>query len=123
MNVLVVDDNAPIALLIAATLRGIATRIEVAVTFAAAKEWLQRDRFDLVLLDIGLPDSFPESTLDRLDELKSSSTKVVIVTGMWPPNTKLTPETIAVDGVLFKGDALFREKLQALVSGRPVSVP
>lgn len=119
MNVLVVDDSAPMALLIAATLRGLAERIEVASTFAAAKEWLQKLPFGLVLLDLGLPDSFPEQTVERVSEMRETGAKVVILTGRWPIFSRITPETTGADAVLFKGDDQFREKLQAMVAAAP----
>lgn len=121
MNVLVVDDNPPMALLIAATLRGLAERIEVATTFYAAKEWLQKAAFQLVLLDLGLPDSFPEQTIERVSEMRVGKAKVVLITGSWPPNARQTPETTGADAVIFKGDGQFREKLQALVSGQSIA--
>lgn len=120
MNVLVVDDNAPMALLIAATLRGLAERIEVATTFAAAKEWLQKLPFGLVLLDLGLPDSFAEQTVERVSEMRVGSAQVVLITGQWPNFSRHTPETTGADAVLFKGDDQFREKLQALVEAAPI---
>lgn len=116
MNVLVVDDDPTMALLIAATLRALAKRIEVTSTFAEAKLWLKRVGFDVVLLDIGLPDSFAEDTITRVSEMKETGSKVVIVCGAWPPSPKVSPEQSGADAVIYKGDANMLEKLQSLVS-------
>lgn len=120
MNVLVVDDDPTMALLIAATLRALAKRIEVTSTFAEAKLWLKRCGFDVVLLDIGLPDSFAEDTVTRVSEMKETGAKVVIITAAWPPWTTVTPESSGADDVIYKGDADMLEKLKGLVgSSRP----
>lgn len=116
MNVLIVDDDARIALLIAATLRALAKRIEVAHTFSEAQEWIKRATFELVLLDIGLPDSIPEDTLSHVAEMKQTGSKVVIITGAWPPRALVTPETSGADDVIYKGDMNMLERLKEIVS-------
>ena len=123
MNVLVVDDDKSMALLIAATLRALAKRIEVASTFAEAKEWLKKFVFQIVLLDIGLPDSLAEDTISRVSEMRVGNNKVVIITGAWPPRAMLRPEETGADAVIYKGDMDMLDKLKALVSKPAGAMP
>jgi DNA-binding response OmpR family regulator len=116
MNVLIVDDEPSMALLMGATLRSLAGRIEVAKTFAEAKDWLKRSAFDLVLLDIGLPDSKASETVAEVKELREGGAKVVIVTGCWPPKPALTPEESGADDVIYKGNLDMIDRLKACVA-------
>ncbi len=124
MNVLIVEDDAPMALLIGATLRSLASKIEVAPTFRAAKEWLEKLKFNLVLVDLALPDSDAVETLSRISELKSPGTKVVILTGAWPPSFRLMPHETGADALIYKGDVDMNDRLrQCLASSAPVVSP
>lgn len=78
-RVLVVEDNAELAVIVKFKLRSLYDT-ECVYTGEAAIRKLERDRFDIVLLDIGLPD---RSGLDLLSEIKRRwpSTQVIIMTG------------------------------------------
>lgn len=115
MNVLIVDDDLPTAYLVAATLRTLAERIEITDSFKGAKDWVGREKFDLVLLDLGLPDSMAQQTIDRVHELKESGAKVVILTGAWPTTSRPQPERAEADGILYKGDLKLSDKLKAWI--------
>ncbi len=116
MNVLVVDDDKAMALLIAATLRALAARIEVATTYGEAREWIKKVVFNIILLDIGLPDSLPEDTLSHVAEMKQGGAKVAIITGAWPPRAIVSPETSGADAVIYKGDTYMLDKLKEMVT-------
>lgn len=74
MTVLLVEDNAFFAQVVEQALHGV--RVTVVGTLAAAREVLVDHRFDLVFLDLGLPDSQGVATLRALDWVKVP--KVVI---------------------------------------------
>ena len=114
MNILIVDDDAAVALLIGAVLRKIVGRLETVTTFRQAKELVHSVHFDLVLLDIGLPDSPADKTILRVEELRYGGARVVILTGAWPPQAQIKPSETGADGVLYKGDVELNEKLMAL---------
>lgn len=123
MNVLIVDDDEAMGLLLGATLRALAKRIEIAASFREGKEWLKKVPFNLVLLDIGLPDSPAWATVTRVSEMRETGAKVVIVTGFWPPNSIVTPETSGADDVIYKGDLGMLNKLKELASKSSTAVP
>lgn len=118
MNVLIVDDDPSMGLLIGATLRALASRIEVAANFKEAKEWVRRVTFDIILLDIGLPDSFAEETVTKVKEMREGGSKVIIITGQWPPKPAITPEESGADEVIYKGDADMLERLKLCVAAK-----
>ncbi len=113
MNVLIVEDDPATGELIAATLRGFAHRIEVAQTFRQAKELILKVVFNLVLLDLRLTDSTPETSLERIPELRQIGTKVVVLTGV--ETEALSGLSLsAADGVFYKGQPDLKQKLREL---------
>lgn len=114
MNVLIVDDHPHWAYIAAAILRPVTSKIQFAVTWAEAMGKIdKKNGFDVVMLDLGLPDSMPEETLERINIIKKSGRKVVLMTGAWPPGTGITPENCNADGVIYKGDVDMAKKLVA----------
>ncbi|MBI3066354.1 MAG: response regulator [Deltaproteobacteria bacterium] len=80
MRVLLVEDNDDDALLIREMLSETALEIERADTLATALERLSQGRFDAVLLDLSLPDSFGLDTINRvLSQLPG--VPIVVLTG------------------------------------------
>jgi two-component system KDP operon response regulator KdpE len=116
MNVLIVDDDAAMGLLIAASLRALAGNIQIATNFADAKDWIAKAVFNLVLLDLGLPDSPAHITITRVKDMRAGGAKVAIISGAWPPGVEIQPATSGADAVIYKGDMDMLEKLKALVA-------
>lgn len=75
--VLVVEDAEPVRALIVRTLANDGCRIVEAASVAEARAQLAKDAPDVVVLDLGLPDS---SGLDLLRKLVSMSVPVVVLT-------------------------------------------
>ena len=74
-RVLHVEDDPDIATVVASMLEGVA-EIELATGLAEAGRWLDRERFDLVILDLRLPDG---SGLDLLPRLTAFSPAIPVV--------------------------------------------
>lgn len=114
VNVLIVDDHPQWAYIAAAILRTVTSKIQFAETWAEALTKIEKPNgFDVVMLDLGLPDSPAQNTLERINIIKKSGRKVVLTTGAWPPDTAITPENCDADGVIYKGDVDMAEKLVA----------
>ncbi len=116
MHILIVDDDPAVGELIAAVLRKLCAKIDTVTTFTEAKEYVRQKLVDLILLDIGLPDSKPEKTITRVAEMREGGAKVVIITGAWPPSAMMTPAETGADAVIYKGDADMIPKLEALTA-------
>jgi two-component system, NtrC family, response regulator len=80
MHVLVVDDELPIRRLIEKELATERRRITVAESVKAATALLKRDTFDVVLLDMRLPDGDGLSLLAQLQEI-APEVQAIIITG------------------------------------------
>jgi excisionase family DNA binding protein len=90
MDVLIVDDDASIRKLLSIWIGQEGHRIRMAGTGARAIELLQAGRFDVVLLDLHLPDMTGAEVLARVRDDRRPP--VVLITG--------APESKAMDAVL-----------------------
>lgn len=79
LSVLVVDDDPAVSELLTRYLGGRGVHVRVAASFAAMRRALARPEFDVVLLDLGLPDA---DGLTALREIRAAwSGPVLIVSG------------------------------------------
>lgn len=76
MRVLIVEDDTGIATGLAATLRGSGYAVDVTATLALASAALHVEPFDLVLLDLSLPDG---DGLDWLRQVRSSGSVMPVL--------------------------------------------
>jgi DNA-binding response OmpR family regulator len=76
MRVLIVEDDTGIATGLAATLRGSGYAVDVTATLALASAALRVEPFDLVLLDLSLPDG---DGLDWLRQVRSSGSVMPVL--------------------------------------------
>lgn len=116
MNVLIVDDDLPWSNIAAAMLRPVATKIIMAETFRAAKERIDRPNgFDVVLLDLTLPDSLAWETIEHIPEINKTGRKVVVVTGQ-PVDDRLRDAVKKYGALdcLYKGSMGLAEELKAV---------
>jgi PAS domain S-box-containing protein len=83
IRILLVEDNPGDALLIRKMIAANAAMyvLDHVTTLAACCELLRSDRHDVILLDLGLPDSSGIATLERLIE-SFDSTAIIILTGL-----------------------------------------
>lgn len=108
MNILIVEDDAPMALIIAALLRPIAKKIETATTLRDAFTFLvPRHGFEAVLLDLNLPDSLPCDTLEAIRKIKETGTKVIVMTGAAVADLQAVAEARGADACFYKGNSEF----------------
>ena len=83
VSVLIVDDEADGRVLMARILEGHGARAECAKSAAEALEYLQRDRFDILLSDIGMPDVDGYELIRRvraIDDSRSGPIPAIAVT-------------------------------------------
>lgn len=93
-RILLVEDDRLVRMNLVLVLERDGYRLDTAGCAAEAYERLGRDHYDLVLADIGLPDSDGFEVL-RAVKRADPSTKVVLVTGS---PTTLTPEQAIGEG-------------------------
>ncbi len=84
VKVLVVEDNAPDFILLKTALQGIHSHgfdVTHAETLKQAKKLLHDKHFDLVFVDLNLPDGFGISTVDEVHKASPRS-HIIVVTGI-----------------------------------------
>lgn len=116
MNVLIIDDDAPWAELASVMLKKVADRIRIAGTWDEAMNTIVKPNgFDVVLVDLNLPDSPADKTLVQIDLIRASGRKVVLMTGA--PVSEFMREAGKFHGaldVLYKGQLDFPDRIQAV---------
>jgi len=83
-RILHVEDDVDLGRVLAVSLQGRA-EVELAMSLSRAEQLLRQRRFDLILLDIDLPDGSGLDLLDRLESLTGSAMPVVILCAESPP--------------------------------------
>lgn len=115
MNVLIVDDSAPWAELCAVLLRKVANKVRIAPTYADALTTLDKPNgYDVVMLDLDLPDSPPAFTIGRIDSIRGSGRKVVVMTGQDVTDSmREEMKSHGALGCIYKGATNLADQLRA----------
>ncbi|MBY0503606.1 MAG: response regulator [Bryobacteraceae bacterium] len=96
VSVLLIEDDAAWALLVEEMLAGSANVVDAhAHTLSEGLSWLSRDRFDVALLDLNLPDSAGRDTLARF-RAESANVPVIVFSGEHAGDSAL--QALSVDG-------------------------
>lgn len=106
-GILVVDDDQHVAKIIARILNRHGLRVRFAYSGGDCMRELGRQRPDLVLLDLGLPDGDGMATLEQLREV--CSVPVIVVTGRHDRSTRINGLDAGADDFIakpFDGDEL-----------------
>lgn len=85
-NILIVEDSPSQARIYQAQLQTAGHNIKIAETGSAAEKLVNKEEFDCILLDLGLPDMNGNELLDRWQKEKKS-TSVVVITANGSINT------------------------------------
>lgn len=87
-KVLLIEDNEVMRLLAKTTLKDVS--LSMAGSLKEAQSLIQANGFDLILLDIGLPDGDGLSFLSQMNEAPYAQTPVIIITGKNDISSKVT---------------------------------
>lgn len=100
-NVLVVEDNAEMRILVEAALDEY--HLAFSSTLKEAKEHLRGRKFDLILLDLGLPDGDGLKFLAELsDQSRSKDTPVIVLSGRSETVNKVTAFSVGAEDFVSK---------------------
>ena len=109
IHILLVEDNTAFVKLFQYLIESSDYRVQLEYvrTMEAALSALDQDRFDLIVLDIFLPDSKGAETLTRIRE-KRPDTPVIILTASDDPQLKKTALNLGIKDYLPKGQLVAR---------------
>jgi CheY-like chemotaxis protein len=118
VQILVVEDNEFVANALAAVLRPIARKIELAHSLDEARQKILRNGFTTVTLDLDLPDSVPEKTMEAIPELKRhrSVNCVIVISGSISEEEIAKAKQHGADGFLLKTDPKLIDKLRRMAA-------
>jgi DNA-binding NarL/FixJ family response regulator len=131
-NILIVDDDAAMeAEGVAAVAIFPDATVRTARSVGEAERWIKRVRFDLAIVDIGLPDGSGLSVIRILTQPMSNadgtdhSTVCLARTVFDDDETLFSALSAGAQGYLLKGEALsvFQTRVRAAVAGEPVVSP
>ena len=109
IDVLLVDDDAAdcrlVKLVLSDSVQGVQFRVETAPSLAAATECLGQGRYDVILLDLGLPDSHGISTVQQMQRA-NSNTPIVVLTGLTDEEMGLKAIKSGAQDFVIKGESL-----------------
>jgi two-component system OmpR family response regulator len=117
MNILLVEDDAGVCSSIIKILKDVPTSLVRVPTWNGMETTLQLQRFDLILLDLGLPDSGTEETLSKIKDLKMRypATSVCVITGQ-PSQNAETAKEAGADTFLHKTEVFEPHRLISVIS-------
>ena len=98
-NILIVDDEAAIADLIQLTLAQAGCKSETAMSGSEAADKLEKERYDLVLLDVMLPEI---SGFELMEYLAPTGTPVIFLTAMTDESSIITGFHLGADDYITK---------------------
>jgi signal transduction histidine kinase len=108
-NVLLVDDDAGdrqlVKLALARSSEHVKFTVAVAETLSEAVDRLSRERYDIVLLDLALPDSSGMNTVEKAREA-SPGISIVVLTGLADEDKALEAIKLGAEDYLVKGKPL-----------------
>ena len=108
-RILIVEDSPEMAKILERYLRPVAREIIIADSMEHAFSVINAaDPFDLVTLDLNLPDSRTEETRERIREIKRTNPDalVVVVTGVVRPEEQAKILEAGADGYVYKVDIM-----------------
>lgn len=112
MKLLIVEDDDGVFVAIRATLRGMDVEIHRVPTWSAMLEELGTTTYNVIILDLGLPDSDTLTTLASIRNLKMNypATAICVITGQ--PNQNMeTAKAAGADDFIHKSDVLMPRTL------------
>lgn len=114
-TLLVIEDDPQYAEILCAMLKMRHWQPSIASTMESAFKQLALKPFDATILDLMLPDSDTQGSLDKIPELKAAGAgRVVIITGSEVrPDMQLLAKISGADGILSKNELRVEGSLSA----------
>jgi two-component system response regulator HydG len=117
MNLLIVEDDEGVARVLRTVLQSLNADITRVSTMRDARQELYAKQYDVILLDLGLPDSTTDETLSLIKPLKAThNVAVCVITGQMGQSEQ-TAKIAGADGFIHKVEMLTPHRLIQIISG------
>jgi len=100
-NILVVDDDKSLANTFKLVLQSVGFNVDTAITGLQALYKINRKQYDLVILDINLPDMLGDEVAEKIRE-NSDDVKIIMITGYSSFKDEVKEEELGIKEVLMK---------------------
>jgi CheY-like chemotaxis protein len=100
-NILVVDDDKNLANTFKLVLQSVGFNVDTAITGLQALYKANRKEYDLVILDINLPDMLGDEVAEKLHDA-DSDLKIIMITGYSSFKDEMTNERLGINEVVMK---------------------
>jgi CheY-like chemotaxis protein len=100
-NILVVDDDKNLANTFKLVLQSVGFNVDTAITGLQALYKINRKRYDLVILDINLPDMLGDEVAEKIRE-NSDDVNIIMITGYSSFKDEVKEEELGIKEVLMK---------------------
>ena len=100
-NILVVDDDKSLANTFKLVLQSVGFNVDTAITGLQALYKINRKQYDLVILDINLPDMLGDEVAEKIRE-NSDDVKIIMITGYSSFKDEVKGEELGIKEVLMK---------------------
>jgi CheY-like chemotaxis protein len=100
-NILVVDDDKNLANTFKLVLQSVGFNVDTAITGLQALYKINRKQYDLVILDINLPDMLGDEVAEKIRE-NSDDVKIIMITGYSSFKDDVKEEELGIKEVLMK---------------------
>lgn len=107
MKLLIVEDDPALSNVLLRLFEPIADMCKTVSSFTDGLNAMISDRFDIVTLDLNLPDTRDRHTLERIKELKAVHPQAIVIvyTGITSPGLEKEALDAGADGFITKADA------------------
>jgi CheY-like chemotaxis protein len=100
-NILVVDDDKNLANTFKLVLQSVGFNVDTAVTGLQALYKANQKEYDLVILDINLPDMLGDEVAEKLHD-EDKDLKIIMITGYSSFKDEMTNESIGINEIIMK---------------------
>jgi DNA-binding response OmpR family regulator len=101
-NILVVDDNELLLAVVEDALRSAGYTVATASTYAQLTEQLERDTFDLILMDVHMPELYGDDVAQILRDTRGVKARVYLFSGAEEAELAERAATAGLDGHISK---------------------
>ena len=114
--ILLIDDSTVVHSVVEATLRAHGHMVESALDLKAGVKALRESSFDLILMDLNMPEVRGEAGIKMMRQRLHLETPIIILSGEITVETVLSMKPLGVSGFVAKGED-FETRLVQEISG------
>ena len=122
-SILLIDDSTVVHSVVEATLRTQGHMVESALDLKAGMKALRQTSFDLILMDLNMPEVRGEAGIKMMRQRLHLETPIIILSGEITVETVLSMKPLGVSGFVAKGEDFETRLVQEIAGVLPEPLP